>query len=311
MRVVVFTGGECFLLGTELDKLIEDASKRGLSTRCVTNGYWAGSEKSAAQRVARIKRSGLREINFSTGSYHAKYVPIENIIFGATACARTGITTLINVETFQDSDFDFDALCNNSDLVELVGQRRLRIQRSVWIENNGRSKICHLPENSRFRDEKISGCSTALNVLAVTPDQELIACCGLHLERIPELHIGSVANCTIQTAIDATPDDLLKQWIHVEGPERILKFVKKIDPTYELPVHCVHPCETCLHLYSDEKAKAIIKDNYAQEETRVFSLYMAGLLAKQFTPGLSDDESDQRAVDSQNDDQRVLLPILE
>ena len=43
LRLVVFSGGECFLLGEDLDEAIGLASGKDVITRCVTNGYWADS----------------------------------------------------------------------------------------------------------------------------------------------------------------------------------------------------------------------------------------------------------------------------
>src|SRR5207247_1756710 len=51
LRLVVFSGGECFLLRRDLDAAIERATSRGLATRCVTNGYWATSPRAARERI--------------------------------------------------------------------------------------------------------------------------------------------------------------------------------------------------------------------------------------------------------------------
>jgi len=91
MRVVVFTGGECFLLKDNLNQLIAHATERGFSTRCVTNGYWATSRDQATRRVSELCKAGLKEINFSTGTFHARYVPIERVVYGAYACLTAGI----------------------------------------------------------------------------------------------------------------------------------------------------------------------------------------------------------------------------
>ena len=56
LKVVVFTGGECFLLGLRLRLAIAYASHRGLSTRVVTNGYWATSVERAV-RTLRAERN--------------------------------------------------------------------------------------------------------------------------------------------------------------------------------------------------------------------------------------------------------------
>ena len=279
MRLVVFTGGECFLLGTKLDVLIARATEYGLITRCVTNGYWATSRQAAEKRLDRLTAAGLKEINFSTGTFHAQYVPVERIVHGAYASAQAGLTTLVNIEICNESDFDVGAVTKHPDLVDMIADHRVIIQRNVWIESDGSSSISHAAENSRFNDNRKSGCSTVLNVLTVTPDQSLVACCGLHLEKIPDLHLGSVADSSIGDLLNKTPDDFLKIWIHVEGPERILEFVKKYVPNYKLPLKSVHPCETCLHLYQDERAKAILREHYREVESEVTSMYLAGIAA--------------------------------
>lgn len=277
MQVVVFTGGECFLLGEQLNRLIELSTSHQLKTRCITNGYWAVNEGVAQKRVQALVDSGLKEINFSTGEHHSKFVPIDRIIHGAVACSELGITTLINIEITQNSTFPTDTILKNDKIVELMVAGKLRVQRNVWIENGGTSKICHDKQYSTFCENKMSGCSNVLNVLTVTPDQNVVVCCGLHLEKIPELSLGSVKENGLLEVVAGAKDDFLKVWLHVKGPERILEFVKKKDPDYVLPAHYVHPCETCLHLYKDKKAQEVVKEHFQEIETEVLSEYMAGV----------------------------------
>src|SRR5262245_49705051 len=63
---VVFSGGECFLLGDDLVKSVQHAARRNLFTRCVTNGYWAKSLSIGRNRLADLKEVGLTELNIST-----------------------------------------------------------------------------------------------------------------------------------------------------------------------------------------------------------------------------------------------------
>ncbi len=279
ISVIVFTGGECFLLKDKLDALIERAHSYGYTTRCVTNGYWATSRRTAEMRVKKLVDAGLNEVNFSTGTFHSRYVPVDYIINGAYACYNAGIRTLINAELFNESTFDINAILQHPDLVDHINQKQITVQRNVWIDNKGETQLTHLAEHSRFNEKLKSGCKTALNVLSVTPDLDLVACCGLHLERIPDLHLGSIANVTLKSLIKETPDDFLKIWIHVEGPERILEFVKSYLPDYELPINSVHPCETCLHLYRDQKAKQVLREHYHEVEGRVIEEYLTSLAA--------------------------------
>src|SRR5437764_1019746 len=81
---VVFTGGEPTLAGHDLDRAIERATARGLTTRVVTNAHWARTLRAARRRVGQLMAVGLTEINLSTGDEHARFVPIRNIVGAAT-----------------------------------------------------------------------------------------------------------------------------------------------------------------------------------------------------------------------------------
>ena len=281
MKVVVFTGGECFLFGRDLVELVGRATDRGLATRCVTNGYWARTRKAARKRLGELREAGLGELNLSTGSFHARYVPAERIVHAAAVAVELGLGTLVNAEVYAESDFDIDAITEHEELAGHIRSGRLRVQRNVWMTNDwGEQPISHDERASRFREENKTGCDTVLNVLTVTPDQDLVACCGLTQELIPELHLGSVADRSLTEVVERTPDDFLKIWIHVEGPERVLEFVKRHVPDYELPTDSVHPCQTCLHLHRDETARRVLREHYRSEEDRVTDLYLAGIASQ-------------------------------
>lgn len=276
--LVVFTGGECFLLGETLDALIRHATVHSFKTRCVTNGYWARTPKIAAQRLARLKSAGLTEINFSTGPYHAKFVDPERVVLGALAAREAKLTTVVNVET------DERDVKHSGELVERlraqigdVNPADFTIRLHAWMPNDGAVELTY-PANSkfsRFQPHRKTGCETVLNVVAVTPNQRLIACCGFHLERIPNLDLGSVAEESLQRLLIAAEDDFLKIWLHVEGPERILEFAKALLPGLVLPEGSVHPCETCRHLHQSADVMQALRMHYAEVVPKVLSAFYA------------------------------------
>jgi len=277
LKTVVFTGGECFLL-PELDDRIAQVTRLGKTSRCVTNGYWAFNETRAHERVAKLKEAGLTEINFSTGRFHGEYVPPERIAYGARACYDAGILPLINVEICDQEDETDAFLRSHPLLAESVKEGKILYQRNVWIENQGDVDLTHSEDVYRFNEGKMTGCQTAMDVVAVTPTMSLVACCGLHLEKIPELHIGSIAERSIGEAIKTAQDDFMKIWLRVSGPERIYSFAKSKEPTIELPVTASHPCESCLKLFKDEKAMQVLTEHYPEVEQEVVSMFMADLV---------------------------------
>lgn len=286
IKVIVFSGGECFLLGDDLFDLIAHAKRNGFLTRCITNGYWA-TEKNTSKIVASLVDAGLDEINFSTGEEHSQYVPAERVLLGSKTCNEAGIRTLVNVELFNESNFDCAPLIAEATSKSNPPEKAIRLQRNIWIKGDGNRDLNHQPEHSRFNADRLGGCHTAMSVIAVTPNMSLVACCGLHMERIPDLHLGSVKDRTIPQVLNEAPDDFLKIWIHVEGPERILNFVKGKIPEYSLPLESSHPCTTCLHLYSDKTALEVVKAHYREVEQRVSNTFIAGLARQDLDRTLS------------------------
>lgn len=98
LRLVVFSGGECYMLNDELYRTIAYATSKGLATRTVSNGYW-GKSLDKARRIARqVHDAGITEVNFSTGLDHQQWVPLASIANCVTALTDLGVTTLVTIE---------------------------------------------------------------------------------------------------------------------------------------------------------------------------------------------------------------------
>jgi hypothetical protein len=277
IRTIAFSGGECFLLGDELDSHVAHATDCGFATSCITNGYWAASRQAAEQRILRLAQAGLKEIRFSTGAFHSQYIPTGRVVHGARASVDAGLKTRIKIESANETEFDLDSIVQNPALKRFISKRQIRIDCGIWIQNGGTTKLVHRFDHSRFAKSRSRGCRSALRQLAVTPNEVLVACCGLHMERIPELHFGSLKQTSLGQLIEEAPDDFLKIWIHVEGPERILEFAKRHAPNSGLPPAAVHACETCFHLYRNETAKQVIRDHCKEVGRRIRLKYRVSM----------------------------------
>lgn len=73
IRVLVITGGECFTLGKDLDKIIKYGANKRLIVRIVTNGYWAKSFKKAYLRLKQLKNLGLKEFSDNPKEFINKF----------------------------------------------------------------------------------------------------------------------------------------------------------------------------------------------------------------------------------------------
>ena len=275
MKLIVFSGGECFLLGKDLDIAIKHATELGLTTRCVTNGYWATSYQMAVSRLSKKKEAGLTEINFSTGDFHQKYVPQENIINGAVASVELGISTVIVIEMQKQRRITRDYLRTNSHILNLMSNKLFKIIESPWMPMS-------LGETVEQRTEKYlsinnlynkKGCDSILNNIVATPNGQMGLCCGLTRELIPELNVEMPITESLQEVYNKAIEDFMKIWIYVEGPEKILAWAGTKDSRIQWQGKYAHHCHACLALYKDELVRNAIKNHYNEKVPDVLLRY--------------------------------------
>lgn len=263
-ELIAFTGGECFLLGSDLDELIGHATSNGFRTRVITNGYWAVNDRAARNRVAALREMGLREMMLSTGSFHQRFVPVARVITAARAAAEAGVATRISVETCDQSAFD-DAMLY-AELADLVALEKLFIGHDPWIADAGGRGTADLSHRRLLESEpsRADGpCAQILNVVSVTPAQDLIACCGYPQEELPRLRLGSIAERSLGDVLSSAPPELLKLWLHAAGPMAIARFVARHEPAYRLP-RAASICEACIAVQRDATAMRVFADHAAE-----------------------------------------------
>lgn len=121
------TGGECMLLGKEVDKIISYAQSKGLNASIVSNAYWATDYDKAYRTLKRLKNKGLTSACFSTGEDHNRYVPWMNVRHAAVAAARLGIVNELRVENQLLHTEIIRELNADEEVKELVSQYKLQI----------------------------------------------------------------------------------------------------------------------------------------------------------------------------------------
>jgi hypothetical protein len=280
LRLVVFTGGECFLLGRDLDELVGTTTRNGLRSRFVSNGFWAVSPGAARKRLDKLVHQGLGEANFSTGDAHERYVKPEYVVNGAAAAAEMGLPVSIMIELRSSSTFDLDAFLQHPSLQPHLASHRISIQYSPWMRFRGAEEL-HYPEpmvDLYSGGRRGEGCSTIMNVLAINPDEHLIACCGLTFEEIPDLHIGSLRQRSIAQILRGVKDDFIKIWIHLQGPAAILQYARTIDPSIPEKPNMAHICEVCRFIYHDERVVRAVMANPPPNKKDIVQQYVMSLM---------------------------------
>ncbi|MBF0422354.1 MAG: radical SAM protein [Magnetococcales bacterium] len=282
VRLVVFSGGECFLLGDNLIRLVERAARKGYVTRCVTNGYWAHSLEKGRHRLQQLRNAGLNEINIGTGDAHQEFVPEHTIINAAELSVDIGFKhTLITIEQESGSQEIARSLVSNPRIAALrQGNTFFDIIESPWMPMDHRQPSPEPMEKRLNRDNvhRFKGCDSILSTIALTPDRKIGYCCGLTREMIDELNTSWDPG-TLRDRLAEGGKDFIKIWLFVEGPERILAWAGGIDARIDWQGRYVHRCHACLAIYHDPLVMAAIKNYY---HTRVDDVLMRfSLILKQ------------------------------
>lgn len=286
IKIIVLTGGDCFLLKEDLYKLVKYISSKKLICRIVTNGFWAKTKEMALDIVSKLKDAGLNEINFSTGDDHLEYVPIEFIKNGIIAAMSLNIDTLVNIEYGINRSFDLKELTEDIDIKQYLFPYRkispLGIVNGLWMpfteESLSKVQEKQLVLNT---DKNTSKCENLFNTITITPNHRMVACCGLPATQIKYLDLGNARTEDIESLYNNQFNDFLKIWLYVEGPYKILLFIaKKIgkENVKELSLN-THTCFYCACIFSNPIYLDVINKNYQELYSTIMLKYF--ILKKQ------------------------------
>ncbi|MFA6030402.1 MAG: hypothetical protein WC969_11150 [Elusimicrobiota bacterium] len=263
IKLVVFTGGECFLRGKDLLTVIRAATEKGLLTRCVTNGYWATDDNTASEWARELKAAGLGDINFSTGNEHQKYIPFERVAIGARHCAEEGINTLLVIEghpgpvEFTEKQARAHPLL--TEFLRTEKGKNLDLLTAPWISTrDGRS--------AARKEPKCHGCEHVMETLVFTPDEHLLSCCGLTVSHIPEFDMGRIEDASdVVEKYREQCSDFLRLWLRVEGPMAILEYAVQKGADFAKAAPLVHPCEACRAIFNEKSLRTVLEETYREK----------------------------------------------
>jgi pyruvate-formate lyase-activating enzyme len=292
-HLVAFTGGEATLYGPELFELIKLASDLGMPTRLVTNARWATSLARASEMTQLLKTAGLREINFSTGDQHMRFVKIENIGLATRAALDSDLTVAIMIEVVEGNSISKRTLTSDIRFTNLLSARDIdavHFSESPWMSLD-ETHLLKYPVGLTTTSENLvlrTGCDSVINTTTILADGRIMACCGLGTQTIPELEVGHVLIDTLQSARKKCEDDFLKRWIRAEGPERILAWAAEKDSSILWEGQYAHRCQACKRMYSDPRVRKVLEEHY---EEKILDVLATEWLMSSFKPIFDGDAS--------------------
>lgn len=269
LRLVVFSGGEAFLLKDDLYTAIAHATVLGLMTRVVTNGSWGKSPATAATAVAKLITARVTEINISTGLDHQEWVPLDSVANAALALADAGIRTLVTVESDTPESNCMNEVRHYPLFARAIKTGHLQIMGNSWMPFTEEA-VGRVKDFDRTGLE--SGCSQIFGNIVVTPHDNLSACCGLTLEHIPEMRLGRNDGSNMRDLYGQQRDDFLKFWIHVDGPYKIVKRILG-EEAEALLSDVSHICQACAILHKTPEVRERLLEEYPKYVEEVMTRF--------------------------------------
>jgi len=273
LELVVFTGGEPFLLGADLLHAVEYCMAKGISTRIVTNAYWATTAERAQEVIRTYKRAGLSEINLSCDDYHQEYIPLIRIKFANSACVCENMPCLIGHKVMKDYKITLDYL------EDFLGCKLARFDPKAKNPlNNVVSTGYTVPvaeDMHLIPDEEIlyppsdscwkSPCTTILQRVIITPRKELSICCGMIRRNVREILFGPLEENRVEELIVRAHRDLIVNWLALEGPYGLMRFIQKKKPDIHFRNQYVNICHLCSEIFTRSDCRAVLCDHAAEK----------------------------------------------
>lgn len=274
IKLIVLTGGECFLLGEEtLGNTIKHISKLGLKSRIVTNAFWANSFREAYKTLLNLREFGLNEINVSTGDEHLKWVSLDNIINVIVAAVHNKIPISINIESSASKSFRSSDLINDCRIRKYIDSGLIYIVNGHWVSasqtegDTSKNVTEHISCGSTLR------CTSIFNSPSILPNGSVIACCGLTSQDHQSLILGNVFSSDLSSMFDTSIYDFIKLWIYTDGPFSLLKYCNEVNPQLPPVNKGYHICEYCKFLYTNEDYFNTLKKHYRSKIPSLIGKY--------------------------------------
>lgn len=282
LQVVVFSGGECYMLKDHLFRTIAYATQKGLKTRTVTNGYWGKTPAMAERSAAAVHDAGLTEVNISTGLDHQQWVPAASVINAARALTKRAISTVITIEKDTAESTCLSDAKAHPDVQEMLAERPayLKIVCNSWMPFKSDS-ILRSTEGIPAANE---GCKQLFTNLVVTPHQVVSACCGLTFEHIPEMRLGLFGKAPLESYLADIAGDFLKIWIHVDGPKEIARKLLG-SRRHQAIDESVHICQACAFLHQDPELRVELANRYQEFLPEVMQRFLLSTLVGSIAAG--------------------------
>jgi hypothetical protein len=287
-KYICFTGGEPTLMGPRLEEVISHAVSKGNKAKVVTNAWWAKDPISARKRLEIFMDAGLTEISISADDWHLPYVPLERIAFAVQAARELDLRTIVAVGETLGSKITARFLHEY-----LPGNPRVYRE---GLDKRVKDKITIRPVNivpfgfaaEKIRKEDIHsgsmanelevafakkvGCPMVLESPAILPDGRVTGCCSIFSEDNESLVMGYWPRQSLREILEGGENDLLLNWIRLEGPYGIKDYIEKHAPEIEFKPGYSGICHLCGDILEREDTRRFLQEHLHEMRDHVLAL---------------------------------------
>jgi MoaA/NifB/PqqE/SkfB family radical SAM enzyme len=243
VTVISFTAGEPLLFFDDMINLVQLCKEKGLYSRIVTNGFWAGTQGHSDTIVSELMQSGLSQLRISSSRWHQKNISRENIVNAAHSCQEYGLDYFISFVTdFSEHDDPFEQFLRDSKL-KYFPEPLIYFGRAGGFN---RSNI--------FTDYQPNTCS--MNPY-LSPELDMYACCdaGIRFTKTGFFYLGNLKDHPIDALFRKKEQNPLFSLIRNMG----LSTIASYSGFKASEIVTYRKCELCEELFNSPENLRILE----------------------------------------------------
>jgi len=278
LRVVIFAGGEPTLLGEDLLDAIAHADSLGITTRLVTNAFWARTRDTARAKLIELREAGLAELNISADDFHLPFIPFDRVENAWHASKGVGFLAVIIANSSGPRSlvtpdyimqrlgeilplrFDLDG--NETPLADPGPDGTVYSLSNSNLQLLGRAhdtvSLDDIPYPTQ-QEVLAGGCPWAVRSIALSPRNHLVACCGMEAEHNAVLDFGDATGTSISSLVKQADDNVLVNAISLYGPMFLKQFVQVHAPDIPFRERYGSICELCEHIVGRQEVVKVLR----------------------------------------------------
>lgn len=265
--MVAFSGGEPFLLGTQLVKAVHEANSHGFVTRVVTSAFFGKQPTIAEKRLLELREVGLKELSISWDDFHASFVSFDCIYNTFWAAKSLGINVAVNVVQANNCQWTAERVRKELGLQSKPDEK---IQGSP-LNITGRAQF-KLKDSVLLPIRLLGPCPYILTGPTLSAKNKLLACCGVIPETKSLILDSKFRPENMEQAIKKALQSTLFNWLYLRGPYAIMEW---ISDRYNISIMSKDTisgnCEACQLLFSNKEIAERIPNALKEKATEIAS----------------------------------------